>query len=347
MMLVRTDAGYEPMPVARYNRYVWDQPLHPEREVQPEAEPARPHAPAQHANGNGHANGHSQPVRPPQSYPGMVRTSPPQEVAPPQPVAPEQAVVLEEPVAESVPLATPARAAEAVFAPEPRATISKKAVALGIALVLGLPFGGKIVGLVSGGPSAAPAAAPVAGAVDPVPLVPARSGFTHAGPDAVRYAVVLKNPNKGFQASAVTVSVVFHDARGRLVGRATEGLSVVPAAGVTGVAGTIGVAAPASRMTVSVGRAGFQETTPAKPFAVRGVRLSRSGGSVVVRAGVSGVEAVRGARVVAVHLDKAGRVVGGDFTFVDVPRSPAAAAAVISTAGVPRSVTRVEVFVLR
>ncbi len=220
-------------------------------------------------------------------------------------------------------------------------------MALGIALVLGLPFGGKIVGLVSGGPSATPAAAPAAGAVDPIPLVPARSGFTHAGPDAVRYAVVLKNPNKGFQASAVTVSVVFHDARGRFVGRATEGLSVVPAAGVTGVAGTTGVSAPASRMTVSVGRAGFQETTPAKPFVVRHVRLSRSGGSVVVRAGVSGVEAVRGARVVAVHLDKAGRVVGGDFTFVDVPRSPAAAAAVISTAGVPRSVTRVEVYVLR
>jgi hypothetical protein len=223
-----------------------------------------------------------------------------------------------------------------------RVTISKKAVAIGLAIVLGLPLAGKLVGVV-GGSSEAPAVAPGRAAA----LIPARHGFVQAGPDAVRYAVVLKNPNPSFQASAVSVNVALHDSRGRLVGRATEGVTVVPAGGVTGIAGTVGVSAPASRLTVTVGAATFQETTPAKPFSVRAVRMSRSGASLVVQAGVSGVEAVTGARVVAVHLDRSGRVLGGDFAFVDVPRAPKAATATISTAGVPRSVARVEVYVLR
>ncbi|MGH2786091.1 MAG: hypothetical protein ACRDJ1_12580 [Actinomycetota bacterium] len=339
MMLVRTDAGYQPMAVARYNEYVWDQPLHPEREKHDEVAvaPSPPLAAAIPAvverrvippaapNGNGNGAGHVVEHRPVE--PAPVAAEPAHAEAP---SAPPRTEFVE-------------KSSERV-APDDRVTISKKAVALAIVLVLGLPFGGKLVGLVGG--SSEPKTGAIAGPAKPAALVAARSGFAHVGPDAVRYAVVIKNPNKGFQASGVTVNVVLHDAKGRLVGRDTESLTAIPAAGVTGIAGAVGVSGAASRLTVSVGGATFEETTPAKPFIVRDVRLSRSDGSFVVRASISGVVAVDGARVVAVHLDRSGKVVGGDFTFLDVPRAPGSATAVISTAGVPRSVVRVEVYVL-
>ena len=369
MMLVRTEAGYEPMPVARYNEYVWDQPLHPERAVTDVASqpvPPRAAAPApiverpvigpasDTANGNGNGNGHvvehrpSEPERIETPSPAPVREPIVQERRPYVPAAP-LAPALPAPAAEEphvLPSAAAApQEAELTIQRDDRVTVSKKAVALGIALVLGLPFGGKLIGL-AGGSSPAPNKGAVAAPMKPAALVAARSGFAHVGPDAVRYAVVIKNPNKGFQASGVTVNVVLRDAKGRLVGRDTESVTAVPASGVTGIAGAVGVSGAASRLTVSVDESSFQQTAPSKPFTVRDVRLSRSDGSFVVRAAISGVEAVAGARVVAVHLDRTGKVVGGDFTFLNVPRAPGSRTAVISTANVPRSVSRVEVYVL-
>ena len=244
---------------------------------------------------------------------------------------------LPEPVAHPEP-------AESLFgSADDRVTVSKKAVALGIALVIGLPFGGKILGLAGNTPVVAPPKSVVA--AQPAALVAARSGFEQLGPDVVRYAVVIHNPNKSFQASGVTVSVVVHDARGRLVGADTERVSAIPAAGAMGVTGAVGVSGAASRLSVKVGTAAFDEVRPTKPFRVRDVRLSRTGGRFVVRAAVSGVAAAKGARVVVIHLDRKGKVLGGDFTYIDVPRAPKSAIAEISTAGVPGA-ARVEVYVL-
>ena len=356
MMLVRTEAGYQPMAVARAG-YVWDQPLHPEREVAPPdpprrastpslgvrapapaAEPAvaerpaaEPHPPS---NGNGNGNGHvpiakqhaGEPAAPVASASGHIPEAPPAPaLADPEPVAHPEPV-------------------ESLFGfSDDRVTVSKKAVALGIALVIGLPFGGKILGLAGNDPVIAPPKGVVA-AAQAAPVVAARSGFEQLGPDAVRYAVVVQNPNKSFQASGVTVSVVVHDARGRLVGTDTERVTAIPAAGAMGVTGAVGVSGPASRMTVKVGTTSFEEAKPAKPFRIRDVRLSRSAGQFVVRASISGVEAARGSRVVVVHLDRKGKVIGGDFTYIDVPREPKSVVATISTTGVPGA-ARVEVYV--
>ena len=353
MMLVRTEAGYQPMPVSRTD-YVWDQPLHPERVVAPEP-PRRSPAPATnvpapiptsgpsvaerpaelHPTSNGNGNGYAPVARP------AVETAAPA----PEHVAEEPPTLVRQ--AEPVELPGPAESHEpagSLFgSADDRVTVSKKAVALGIALVVGLPFGGKILGLVGNTP-VAPSKAVVA-AARPAALVAARSGFEQLGTDAVRYAVVINNPNKSFQASGVTVNVLVHDARGRLVGTDTEHVSAVPAAGATGVTGAVAVSGAASRLSVKVGAASFNEAQPAKPFRVRDVRLSRVAGQFVVRASVSGVEAAKGARVVVVHLDRKGRVVGGDFTYLDVPRAPKSVSATISTAGVPDAV-RVEVYVL-
>jgi hypothetical protein len=353
MMLVRTEAGYQPMPVSRTD-YVWDQPLHPERVVAPEP-PRRAPAPAAvvqaptpaprpavaerpaepHPTSNGNGNGHA-----PVAHQPAVETAAPApehvaEVTPPTVVRQPEPVELPE---------LPEPAGSLFGSSDDRVTVSKKAVALGIALVVGLPFGGKILGLAGNTPVVAPPKAAVA-AARPAALVATRSGFEQLGPDAVRYAVVIHNPNKSFQASGVTVDVVVHDARGRLVGTDTELVTAIPAAGAMGVTGAVGVSGAASRMSVKVGTTSFQEAQPAKPFRVRDVRLSRAGGQFVVRASVSGVEAVKGARIVVIHVDRKGRVIGGDFTYVDVPRAPKSVSATISTAGVPGAV-RVEVYVL-
>ncbi|MEX2555618.1 MAG: hypothetical protein WEB06_08300 [Actinomycetota bacterium] len=350
MMLVRTEAGYQPMPVARTD-YVWDQPLHPERAVAPEPSrrapapaaavqaptPASRYAvverPAEpHQTNDGNVNGHAAVARRPAVEIAAPAPEHVAEVTPPTVVRPSERVELPDP------------AGSLFGSADDRVTVSKKAVALGIALVVGLPFGGRVLGLGGNTPVVAPPKAAVA-AARPAALVAARSGFEQLGPDAVRYAVVIHNPNKSFQASGVTVNVVVHDARGRLVGTDTERVTAIPAAGAMGVTGAVGVSGAASRMSVKVGTTSFQEAKPTKPFRVRDVRLSRVDGQFVVRASVSGVEAVKGARVVVIHLDRTGRVIGGDFTYVDVPRAPKSVSATISTAGVPGG-ARVEVYVL-
>jgi hypothetical protein len=350
MMLVRTEAGYQPMPVARTD-YVWDQPLHPERVAAPEsprrasapavtvrapaaaAEPAVAERPAEpHITSNGNANGAAPVAHQPSVEPAALTTRDVPDEPPPTVVV------------QRSPVERPEHAESLFGSADDRVTVSRKAVALGIALVVGLPFGGKILGLAGNTPVVAPPKAVVA-AVQPAALIAARSGFEHLGPDAVRYAVVIHNPNKAFQASGVTVNVAVHDASGRLVGTDTERVTAIPAAGAMGVTGAVGVSGAASRISVKVGTASFLKASPTKPFRVRDVRLSRAGGQFVMRASVSGVEAVKGARVVVIHLDRKGRVVGGDFTYIDVPRAPKSATATISTAGV-KGAASVEVYVL-
>ena len=114
--------------------------------------------------------------------------------------------------------------------------------------------------------------------------------------------------------------------------------------GRVAVAGQAAVAGAVSRLETRVSASAFEGGRIARPFVVRGVRMSRSGDRVVVRAAISGDAPARDARVVVVHFDRAGHIVGGDFTYLDVPRSPAAATAVVSTTGVA-GVARVEIYV--
>lgn len=343
MMLVRTQSGFEPMPVAGLVDYVWDQPLHPEREPEPAPAPApnpQHHAPAPveaaevaepvqgsaaSSNGNGYGHGDA-----PSS--GTI--------------APQREDLVQEPRTAAPAPATPAVDGVLQAAGDDRVTVSKKAVALGIALVVGLPFGSRLIGAGDDASRAPgrPPAAPAAG--KPAPVAAALWGFEQLSPDVVRYAVVVKNPNKSYAASGLTVRILVHDAAGRLVGGDTESVPVLSASATTGLAGAVGVSGPAARMTVKVGTAAFREARPASPFRVRSVRLTRSSKQVTASASVTGSVAAKGARVVAVYLDRAGKVVGGDFTFVDVPRAPRSVAVTITTAGIRRTVARVHVYVL-
>jgi hypothetical protein len=366
MMLVRTEEGYAPAP-DHVTHYTWDQPLHPERE-NPQSK--NPHAAPKHdekknRNGNGHAAAPSD-APPATTAPAWVAAAVAQtnaaagttenyssgitglegvELAPPVRSPVPAAVVAEEPVAVEEPQAVaPALAYPDALKPEHEVRISKWAVALGIALAVGLPLSGNLIDLSKSAPSGArepihAAAAPIG----PAPIAVTGSGFGRASSDAARYAVVVRNPNRSLTARSVSVTVSLLDRGGRVVGTAIERIaSIAPGARVA-VAGQTGIAGTPARLVSSVSTGAFEDGAAPGRFTVRGVRLSRSASGVVVRATVSG-PAARDAKVVAVFLDKAGRVVGGDFTYVDVPAAPRSATVVVSSSGVP-GVARVEVLV--
>ena len=327
MLLVRTDEGYVPVP-DRPTDYIWDQPLHPERDAT--------------VRMDSHADARPAPARTVlEEEPVHVLT---EVLSTPAPPAVEPQAAPADPTVESD---VREISTALVVQPHPEVAgvgISKRAVAVAVALVIGLPFGGKLVGLVKGSPAGRNVAATAGGPVEvlPTPLV-GRTGFVQVSADAARYAVVVNNANKGLVARGVTVTITFLDRSGRLLGTQLERIPAVPAgatvavAGESGVAGT--VASMQSRFAVGAFVAGFKDRIPT----VRDVRFSRNGGAVVVRATIAGGRA-RGVRVVVVHFDRSGRVVGGDFTYVDLPSSQVATA-VISTANAPR-VARVKVFVL-
>lgn len=339
MMLVRTEEGFEAVPMQRQT-YTWDQPLHPERETveQPAIpvtraetatallEPPTPEpAPVNgHSNGNGNENGH------------------------PAYLAHEHGVV---PDVEPEPFATetePAPLPSALYEDDDRVTVSKRAVVIGLALVLGLPLGGKLMSLGGGPPSSPPSRGATAAGpqVKAAALIASRSGFDQITQDAVRYAVVIRNPNRSLLASNVTVKVSMHDKAGRLVGSDVERVNGVPPAGSVGVAGLVSVARPAARLTVRLGVSSFSQAIASRSFVVRNVSMTKSAGAIVVTSGISGKSRVDDARVVAVYLDRSGKIVAGDSVFVDVPRSPHAVTAVVTTAGLRRAVSRVEIYVL-
>lgn len=342
MMLVRTEAGYEPAAVDPATRYIWDQPLHPDRVEPAPVERGRDARPEHPSNGNGYGNGHAAP------QPATLEKAP--VAPPPDEPAPEPQAAL--PSIDFDAQLEKALSSDALSKTE-HVSISKKAVAVGIALAIGLPLSGKALDLTGSRPEASRVTA-AAQAARPAPVVPARplalgttrSGFTQVSPDAARFAIVIRNPNRGFLARSVTVSTMLVDAAGRTVGTDIERVAYVPAGSSVAVAGHTGVAGRAAKVTARVSVGSFERSAAGRPFVVSGVRVSRSGSVVVVRAQVSGRNAVGHARVIVVHFDRAGRVLGGDFGYVDVPRSPRAATAVVSTGGLPRGVQRVEVYVL-
>jgi hypothetical protein len=328
MMLVRTEAGYEPSAVVR-EQYIWDQPLHPEREAKPNIHRrSTPEAPAHNGNGT-HA-----------------------QAPDPEPVQDAQAVQEQAPVAPPV---VEHRPSTVIAEPSPveseRGTglgISRKAVAVGLLLAVGLPLSGKALDLARSNrpPVVAPARAATAGSIRPLGLKTSRSGFTQVTPDAARYAVIIANPNKGFAAFGVSVSVSMYDRSGRLVGSSIEHIATVSGGGSTAVVGTTGVAGPVAEVRARTSVAGFEPSRSAYPFVVRGVHMSRRGAGIVVRASVIGVNPVRNAKLVVVYLDRAGKIVGGDFTYVDVPSARRAASTVVTTSGVSRSANHVQVYLV-
>lgn len=335
-MLVKTEDGFQPAPV-QHAHYVWDQPLHPEREKDAVTEGAPAHeSPPTGDNGSGHngngyrsvlANGHAAASAVPVPAPTQTPVPAPERAQPAEPPPPAAA-------APAVP-AGPAR--------EETVSISKKAVAVAVAIAIGLPLGSKALSLSNGEREAArvpAAAAPAA----PAPIAAVRSGFMPISGDAVRYAVVIRNPNRALTARAVSVMVSFLDARGRVIGSDVERIPAMYP-GATAIAGTTDADGRVARVAVRISSDGYVEG-PTKPFTVHSVRLSRRGGALVVRAALSGQRAVKRARVVAVHLNAKGAVVGGDVAYVDIPRAPSTSRAAISTSGVGSHVRRVDVYVL-
>jgi hypothetical protein len=348
MMLVRTEAGYEPSPMRPGDQYVWDQPLHPERQDKPAAQRPTPLGPT--GNGHGNGNGHGP------AKLGEVEAEPAADT--PEDVAHDSGPESSVPV-EPAPAASQDHRDEvtSVMVPEVSGErgrvvgigISKKAVAVGLLLAVGLPLSGKALNLARGGSSGAKAPttqAATAGAIRPLDLLASRSGFSQVTPDAARYAVVVRNPNRGFTAYGLSVSVSMYDRRGRLVGTTIERIGFVPAGGSVAVAGQAGVSGPVSRLKAQTSVAGFEPARSKAGFLVRGLHMTRSGSATTVRASVSGVMAAHNARLVVVYFDRSGRIVGGDFTYVDVPASPRSAPAVVTTSGVGRSVSRVEAYVV-
>ncbi len=357
MMLVRTDEGFQPAPVDPRTQYVWDQPLHPEREQQ--ETPANGHA----ANGNGsngkgsHGHATPAPVAPAAEAPREAPSGEPPVAPPTPPVAPPVAPLVAsvpEPAPEPVPLPDVGQPPAQTKVPTPppveaprgeTVSISKKAVAVAIALAVGLPLGGKALNLAGSEQEASRKPGTAAKARAPAALAAARSGYVQLSGDAVRYALLIRNPNRALSAHNVTVSVSLFDAKGRFVGTDVERLPVVFAASTAAIAGTTGVDGRVARLSVRLSSDGFVETR-GKPFTVRSVALSRSGRDLVVRAALTAAHATRGARVVAVHLDARGAIVGGDVAYVDIPRSPRSVTAAIRTAGAGARVRRVQVYVL-
>jgi hypothetical protein len=220
---------------------------------------------------------------------------------------------------------------------------------VGLLLALGLPLSGKLIGSTRGEvrvPTAGGSARAASGAIRPVALVPTRSGFAQVSPDAARFAVVIRNPNPRLSARATEIVITFHDRNGKLVGSTAERLDSVPAGGVVAVAGQAGVAGPVASVRTRVAVAGYGSPAEAVPFVVRGISMTRKGAAVVVRASVGARRAVRSARAVVVYVDRAGRILGGDFTYIDVPSLPRLASAVVSTYAVSRSAHHAEVYVL-
>jgi hypothetical protein len=223
--------------------------------------------------------------------------------------------------------------------------ISKKAVAVAIVLAVGLPLGSKMLAP-SAGVSRSPSAKAAAGAIRPLALTSARSGFMQVSPDAVRFAVIVRNPNRRLAARETDVVVTFHDRTGRLIGSTVERIASVPAGGAIAVAGQAGVDGSVAGLRTRVSVAGFDAPSSANPFVVRGTTLSRTKNAVVVRMAVAARRAVAGARVIVVHFDRRGRILGGDFAYVDVPAMPRATRAAVSTSGLGAAVHHVEVYVL-
>lgn len=347
MMLVKTAEGFQPAPIDPHTQYVWDQPLHPEREQRPVAGPA----PAREAvtngnNGNGHHAENGARLSPRVGVP--ARPAPAPEAAPiPEPAvvepqrveAPPPPATLERPVEEPAPVLE----VDSPHREEP-VTVSKIAVGVAIALAVGLPFGSKALNLSKSEPEAVrrPAVAGAPGA--PAPIAAVRSGFVQVSGDAVRYAVVLKNPNRALTARAVSVDVSLFDAKGRVIGSDVERIAALHP-GATAIAGTTDADGAVARLAVRLSSDGFL-AGPARPFTVHSVGLSRSGDALIVRASLTGRRASKGARVVAVHFDARGAILGGDVTYVDIPRSPHTTTAAIRTSGADARVRRVEVYVL-
>jgi len=342
MMLVRTDDGLVPVP-DRPIEYTWDQPLHPERE-----NPARvnPHAATRPAPTTANGNGR------PMSDHGTARSAPQEEpvhalTAVPTPAPPHDETP---PEAETAPpIETQVHEVTTALVPRPRSdvepvTISKKAVAVAVALVVCLPFGGKIVGLVKGTPAGKPVATTAGGPVQALPRpLGDRAGFSQISADAARYAVVISNPNRNLTARGITITIAFRDRGGHLLGTQLERVAWIPGGGSVAVAGETGVAGTVARIEPRLTVGAFDSGAADRVPSVVGVRMSRSGGAVVVRATLAG-RAARDVRVVVVHFDRAGHVLGGDFTYIDVPTSRTTTA-VVSTAQAPR-VARVRVYVL-
>lgn len=368
MMLVKTQDGYQPVPYQHH--YVWDQPLHPERE---EPHPA------------------SQPLasyvsRPPATaaavapHPAPVMDEPPQQVAAtepkeaPHPVstfepdrsaepgtngsthpprtatmyipAPEVVRRPDAPAAESVPSSPPAADVRPATSKDVR--VSRKAIVLGLVLALGLPLGSRAMNALRDDPTGTTVPAMDGDApsrLQALPIGTMGAGFMQIGPDTARYAVLVQNLNAVFTARSVAVHISLLDAAGGLIGTATERVPSLPPNATLGFAGATGVAGPVARITASVETGSFDRAPQAAGFEVRGVRVTRSATEVVVHANIS-AEAPGRSRVVAVHLDEAGRVVGGDFSYADLPKAPTETTVVISTADTTQRVVRAAVFVL-
>jgi hypothetical protein len=343
MMLVRTEAGYEPSPMRPGDQYVWDQPLHPERHDKPAAQRPTPQRPTGNGNGNGRGPA-TRDAEPADAAPeDVARDVVPESPGPVEPAATASPDHRDEFAAVMVADLVDERGRDIGIG------ISKKAVAVGLLLAVGLPLSGKAVTLARGGSSRAKAPttqAATAGTIRPLDLLASRSGFSQVTPDAARYAIVLRNPNRGFTVYGVGVSVSLYDRSGRLIGTAVERIGWVPSGGSIAVAGQAGVSGQVARLKAQMSVAGFEPARSKSGFFVRGVRMVRSGGGVTVRASVSGVIPAHNARLVMVYVDRSGRIVGGDFTYLDVPSSPRSASAVVTTSGVGRSVYRVEAYVV-
>jgi hypothetical protein len=151
------------------------------------------------------------------------------------------------------------------------------------------------------------------------------AGFTQEAPDSIgasyiSYGAVLSNPNPStWSATDVSVNLTFTNATGTVVKSASETVAVI-LPGQRVAIGDSTAAAGATQMQVQTNVGSWQKLTQAAGgFSASGVTTKYDGFATKTNGTLHSTFAkeMKTVQAVAIYYNAAGKVVGGDFTYVD------------------------------
>jgi hypothetical protein len=147
------------------------------------------------------------------------------------------------------------------------------------------------------------------------------TGFAADGNDVASYAAILENPNRGWAALQMQVTIDFFDADDTFIAGEELFVRVVPGQR-TAIAGEAFGAGRATRMTVNLPddtTAFEQDRTSSDLLRVSGVETTRRDGLNVTRGRLTsrGAAAVSSVQLTAVYRDRSGDIIGGAAGGVD------------------------------
>ena len=169
-------------------------------------------------------------------------------------------------------------------------------------------------------PSNEPTMAP--GADTPLPLAVVDSGFSVNKDGRASYAVIIGNPNESrWLASYKAVTIELADANGDLLGSADENVTILPG-NQTAIVGSFDDANKKSVLTVQIDDDPNDwselDFVPGD-LEFTGVKTKKGDFGSKTTGRVSSTYAARqeSVEVQAVYRDKGGKIIGGDYTYVD------------------------------